>query len=345
MRKTFILLFICFVSIFFFTHCSKEPDFRKQKTVYVAGVEIDYSKSVSMRAILWTNGVPTYLTAENVGSNAEKVHVAGKNVYVAGSISSANGAIATLWKNEVPIALSGPGEQGQGLSVFATMKDVYVTGTVTENEQLKAVLWKNGIRTYLEGEGGYPFSVYVAGNDVYVTGYATVNGTSGVILWKNGKATVIQADPVNGWAEGLSVFVSGKDIYIAGFISDINGEHAAVWKNGKLIRYQTNYTSWANSIFVNGKDVYVAGFSSNPVYGSTGGGFWLNENFTLLSTPPNGANCYSIFLDGKDVYVSGFQESITPDGGASVPQLWVNGISQSLPINSSIGYAHSVYVD
>lgn len=64
--------------------------------MYVAGVEIDHSKSVSSLVILWTSGVPTYLTAETVGSHAEKVFAIGRNIYLAGTIAPTEGTIATL---------------------------------------------------------------------------------------------------------------------------------------------------------------------------------------------------------------------------------------------------------
>jgi len=155
-----------------FSSCTAGSVFVANNNVYIVGVGTGGCSSnyrdITI-AILWKNGIPTFLTDENEEmffngqklSEAYSVYVDGSDIYVAGAIGtfinnySDISWSATLWKNGVPIALD---KNFYATSVFVSGSDIYVVEGGNG-----AILWKNGVSTYLSKEASaWPNSIFVA---------------------------------------------------------------------------------------------------------------------------------------------------------------------------------------
>jgi hypothetical protein len=305
--------------------------------VYVAG-------SIGNAAVIWKNGIATYLTSGSITSPAaaNSVFVSGTDVYVAGYEHSSWGDIAKVWKNGVATNLegglypNGSAYDARANSVFVLGTDVYVAGNAANS----ARIWKNGVATTLAfgatQYGAEANSVFVSGTDVYVAGYETFpypyNDSSAARVWKNGVSTNLTANGILN-ARAKSVFVSGTDVYVAGYAyrNGGPGEGARVWKNG-IATILPNGTGNANSVFISGTDVYVAG---------NGGGnaiVWKNGIAAYLSSD----EAKSIFVNGTDVYLAG--TGYGGSGGNTAAKVWKNGLAINLSSGTTQAAANSVYV-
>ncbi|MFN8249585.1 MAG: hypothetical protein U0T68_11590, partial [Ferruginibacter sp.] len=101
------------------------------------------------RAVIWKNGVPTYLTdGVNSDAMANDIFVDGSDVYVCGrKSSSGSGEIAQLWKNGVATILSIGGSNGIAQGVFVKNGDVYVSEAGFMSGPIR--IWKNNIPSLL----------------------------------------------------------------------------------------------------------------------------------------------------------------------------------------------------
>ena len=125
--------------------------------VYVCGVQPVVTSvfaggwSTISQAMLWKNGVLSYLAADNVQSEAYGLCISGGDVYVAGSLQQAGSARsnAVYWKNGVPVTLDSAsiGSVAKYITVVGT--NVYVAGT----EGVSPVYWRNGRKTVLAAQG------------------------------------------------------------------------------------------------------------------------------------------------------------------------------------------------
>lgn len=309
-------------------------------SVYVAG-------AIGNAAVLWKNGVVTYLTDGSHQAAANSVFVSGTDVYVAGYENSTWGDIAKVWKNGVATKLdgglypNGSSYDARGNSVFVSGTDVYVAGSAYNG----ATIWKNGAATSLAGGStqnyAEAFSVFVSGTDVYVAGTAEVPFPNNLaaIIWKDGLTTNLTTNGTTS-AGANSIFLSGTDVYVAGS-EQIQGSYVAkVWKNG-VVTILSNAFSDANSVFTSGTDVYVAGRDRVPL----GPGsmpdlptVWKNGVATYLSNVNGEAK--SVFVYGTDVYVSGFQSGAANDKAT----IWKNGLAINLSDGTTNSVANSIYV-
>lgn len=299
--------------------------------VYVAG-------SIGNAAVLWKNGVATYLTNGTQLAAAKSVFVSGTDVYVAGHEHSVWGDIAKVWKNGVATNLGG-GVYPNGSfydahanSVFVSGSDVYVVGYAANG----ATIWKNGVATTMAGgttqNYAEAFSVFVSGTDVYTAGVAEVPSPNTVTakLWKN-NLTINLAGNGTATAAANSVFVSGTDVYVAGSELISGTTVARVWKNGVATTLSNIYSD-AKSVFVSGTDVYVVGREGAvPTV-------WKNGVASSLSNAYDETK--SIFVYGTDVYVVGYQ----PGGTNDIAKMWKNGLPVNLSDGTAKAVANSVYV-
>jgi Carboxypeptidase regulatory-like domain len=270
----------------------------------VAGSNVYVAGSLGNAAVLWKNGLATYLTNGSSPAAANSVFISGTDVYVAGYEHSTWGDIAKVWKNGVATNLggglypNGSSYDAHANSVFVSGTDVYVAGQAFN----AAIIWKNGVVTTLAGgtlqNYAQAFSVFVSGTDAYVAGDEEVPFPNNLAakVWKNSVATNLTSNGITT-ANANSVFVSGTDVYVAGSEQIQGSSIAKLWKNG-VATTLSNVSSDANSVFVSSTDVYVAGVLGGAAV------VWKNGVATYLA---NGTDAYSVFVYGTDVFIAGYQ--------------------------------------
>jgi len=300
--------------------------------VYVAG-------SIGKAAVIWKNGIATYLTNGLHEATANSVFISGTDVYVAGYEYSSWGDIAKVWKNGIATNLAG-GLYPNGASYDAHANSVLVSGTdvyVAGYAYNAAIIWKNGVATRLAGgtinNYAEAFSVAVSGTDVYVAGSAEVAFPQGLAatLWKNSSTFNLNSNGITT-AEANSVFISGTDVYVAGSEQIGGSDKARLWKNG-VVTTLSNGSGSAKSVFVSGTDVYTAGVLN---YNAA---LWKNGVPTYLSNFSGKAN--SVFVHGTDIYMAGIEY----DGfGNTAARVWKNGLLINLSGGTSSSTANSIYV-
>jgi hypothetical protein len=92
--------------------------------VYVAGRQID-SATGTWEAILWTNGAPSMLSADTLGSGAGTLAIDGPDVYVGGNV----GNVSAVWKNGQPFPMPAtPSYRLYAWSMVVEDGKVYVGG-------------------------------------------------------------------------------------------------------------------------------------------------------------------------------------------------------------------------
>ena len=312
-----------------------------------AGPDVYVAGSIGNNAVIWKNGLPTYLTTGSSQAAANSVFVSGTDVYVGGYERSGFGDIAKVWKNGVATNLggglypNGSSFDARANSVFVSGTDVYVAGYAANG----AVIWKNAVMTTLAGGStqnyANAFSVFVSGADVYVAGTAQVPfpNDQAAILWKNSLTNNLTTNG-STLASASSVYLSGTDVYVAGKESLQGTTKAKVWKNG-VATTLSNVFSAANSVFVSGTDVYVAGKDRvlvNPGNMPDIPTLWKNGVSTNLSNVVGEAK--SVFVFGADVYVAGVEF----DGANTIAKVWKNGLLINLNSGTTNASANSIFV-
>jgi hypothetical protein len=337
--------------------------------VYIAG-------GIDNNAVLWKDGVPTFLTNLPANSNtkyayAAKALVYNNDVYVllTEDDSTVNGFVSTikLWKNGVVANITNGTTEALAYSFDVYNGDVYICGSErTGNNPQIAKVWKNGIATVLPIDTfdyAEPGVIKVVNGDVYVSGElrrATPGGlgiySNKALYWKNGVMNLIPtAAGVNTGATGL--FINNTDIYLTGYEDLLNGPGTGTgvyWKNGvkTTLALPPSYTkSSAYFIFVDNNDVYVAGdlrhqdqlqniYYSNATY-------WKNNSINLLtnySTSGNDAYVYDVFVKNNIVYTVG--EVYQPNGVGTSPLYFQNNVAVPLTgfTNTQEAYAYGIFV-
>lgn len=335
-KQTRLLLIILSGSLSFLTSCNKIPfpwgpskgDLSYQD-VYVAGFE-------GNRAVLWTNGVPRYLTDGNTPASATAVFVKGKDIYVAGS---ENGK-AVIWKN------GGTGKQLNGAAtakrIFMEGDDLYITGgpKIAAFYGIKAVVWKQGTVVYESTNSmGDVHSVFVSNGDFYAAGGYEADTEKGARyhlgLWKNNVRIGVDLDydiiPF-GYNAMTDVFIQGNDVYAVGVVDG----SPIMWKNG--IKSYPEYSVYAmpSSICVSNSDVFVVGYQTNENdYSIDETVFWKNGTQTIIPqmTYPGNPFIYNstLFIPGRNA-------------SDKKAKLYVDGSTIDLTDGTQEAGANAVYV-
>jgi hypothetical protein len=223
--------------------------------------------------------------------------VEAKNIYIAGSESKGNVAVATYWKNGVATHLTDGTKGAIAYSINVSGNDVYVGGIEQDVPSGNAIIkyWKNGMPTTLSMGPLAEFgSMTVVGNDVYVCGNEIDNAKHIAKYWKNGVETKL-TNGINH-AKAYAIAVSGNDVYVVG--SDgVSG--ATLWKNGTAINL-TGLLVYPLSIAVVGNEIYVGGeqLNGNNKHVAV---YWKNGQVIPLSDGTRDARLRSIVVDNNGV--------------------------------------------
>lgn len=154
-----------------------------KNNVYVAGclpiLNID-------TAVIWTNGIPTFLTDGTNDAVATSIKIVDNDIYVAGTEKNSNGnRIAKYWKNGVATNLTDGSNDADVKIIEINENNIYVGGCEkNSNGKFVAKYWKNGVQTILNNNGQYSAvnSLAILNNIVYATGSDGYDAT----LWQNG---------------------------------------------------------------------------------------------------------------------------------------------------------------
>jgi len=316
----------------FTTTGSSTPD------VYVAGM--GDNGGANFAAVVWKNGVATFLTNGINQAEARRVFVSGTDVYVVGREYIGSVIESRVWKNGAIYNYGGCGSSAFAVDIFVSGTDVYVLGVenCTATPEVKLTVWKNGVANYITNGSTQvtPCSIFVSGTDVYVSG----DEDNMQKMWKNGVATTLPNAPgtVPGWEN--DVHVSGTDVYVS-YNANVVNNIPKLWKNGVITDLANGSVfSLVNDVYVSGTDVYAAG--SDPALGGGSPGIaviWKNGIRIPVTNGVNEASAESVFVLGTDVYVAGYEAVPGYE-----PKLWKNGISVSLAGSANGGYAFSVFV-
>lgn len=190
MNKTMLKLLMIFTGgLIVFSSCNKIDllpfrDAFKDKVLPMVpylGIEAYVAGSDGKKAVLWKNGVATYLSSGSAnGDRANSVFVKDGTVYVAGKEAGK----PRVWIDGVGYYLSD--SAGEALSVSVADGNVYVGGKHRikapsinypgdgEQSVMSGVIWKNG--TPIKHFSNYSeystevTSVFASGADIYATG-------------------------------------------------------------------------------------------------------------------------------------------------------------------------------
>lgn len=265
-----------------------------------------------------------------------------KNVYIAGSESKGNVAVATYWKNGVATHLTDGTKGAIAYSIAVSGNDVYVGGIEKDDPggHFTIKYWKNGIPTALSANNTLAEygAMTVVGNDVYVAGSEAENNGRVAKYWKNGVETRLTDGTYFAHAYGIAV--SGNDVYVTGYDGSPSGG-AKLWKNTTAVNLSGFYV-YPLSIAVAGNDVYVGG---NQLIGNKKVAmYWKNGQTVPLSDGTRDANITAIAVYNGVVHATG--QETDPVSGHSIGKYWnSNGASVNLSNGSNWvnPYAITVY--
>ncbi len=320
--------------------------------VYIAG-------AIDGRAVIWKDGVPTFLTPAATGSknaDAIKTVVYNNDVYVLGNEEDSSSSTIKLWKNGILTNITNGTTEATGLGLDVYNGDVYISGREVNGNYNVAKVWKNGVATTLAKDtfkNAEAIGVKVVNGDVYVSGKINNedikryydDSLSKATYWKNGILNVL---PTTGKGGAFWMTVNNGDVYIAG----TDGTFGVYWKNGvkNVLAMPAPYTGTdAYSIFINNSDVYVAGLLDNrntPPYYSNAV-YWKNNNANFLtnySTGNNYGELYDIFVKNNIVYTVG--DFIISGNNYYSPLYFQNNVAVPLTgfTNMQEANAYSIFV-
>jgi hypothetical protein len=269
------------------------------------------------RAIIWRDGIPTYLTPANKNSFAKGFDTLNTSTVVCGTtgfgISGPDVTKATLWLNtDQKILENNPTEYSEANAVkVSTSNLVYTVGYSTLKylgnvTYSAATLWqgttsisKTLLTTQVEINNGASSSAYgldIDGANVYVAGlYQSGTGSPRqAVIWKNGaKKELTTILGSNSCANAVEV-TNGK-VYVTGYITVANKKLATLWiyDDGSAGIPQeitleaalfNNSESYGLNIFNTGSITYVYGINSGSnTKSNCFGRQWKYENSVVVN--------------------------------------------------------------
>jgi hypothetical protein len=323
------------------------------------------------RAIIWRDGVATYLTPTNKNSFAKGFDVLNTSTVVCGTTGfSTNGpdvTKATLWVDTNQIILeNNPTEYSVANAVkVSTSNFVYTVGntTVLDANSIShsvATLWKgisniqkttfstpaeinNGVTTTAN-------AVDVSANEVCVVGGYGVIGTQTkyAVLWKNG----IKINLNNGFdgAQALGVEITNGITYVTGYKSQSGFTVAMLWivnANNSVqeveIENPTSVPFNPSGRGARGLNVYNTG-SITYIYGTNSlghgaqyspcyGKLWKYNGSTVVTEKVYGLDEPNLATTQSDIY-SGFIATNVSISGPSLPSIAAGFVQEDF-LNSS----------
>jgi hypothetical protein len=152
----------------------------KNNDIYVVGWLFQDNIDI---AVIWKNGIPTYLTNGKNHAVATSITIIDNDIYVAGTEENSSGnRVAKYWKNGIATSLTDGAFDATATTIAVDKKDVYVGGSEYNlNGKEVAKYWKNGVPNILSNgieDGGIKSSVIVD-NIFYSIGYNNVSAN----LW------------------------------------------------------------------------------------------------------------------------------------------------------------------
>jgi hypothetical protein len=188
--------------------------------VYVSGLIL---KNSYEHAVIWKNGIPTYLAPYDTRSMAYQTAISGTDVYTTGYLQGGQvgGDLDTLvyWKNNVPH------EIGEGELSFSTIDtsgtEVYIGGRAGNAAYFGVYAtpftYLTGYLTASKPLGGVT-GIAVKGNDIYASGIISgYSGPSTAVYWKNGVETKLEDNALT-----YGIAIAGDDVYIVGTVNGIS---------------------------------------------------------------------------------------------------------------------------
>ena len=285
--------------------------------VYVSGGNLTYRGNLYGTPMLWTDGKMTQLPDVSGVGTTGAVFANGSDVYVAGTVGTAQGTAAVVWKDGVASTMPDTGTLNEYVSgIVVSGGDIYVSGgnpmtyEPASGHTYCAAYWKNGIIHSLDSGlivitpgstgivgGPYATGLSLSGSDVYISGTESRPGLAispyvyeQAMYWKNG--TPVPLGTTTDGTQGNAVLLANDTVYVAGNVSYLGTFMATLWKDGvmpTLPLWETN--SVANAIAVSGKDVYVAG--NAYINGAPFATYWKNGVATQLGS---GGTAYKIII-------------------------------------------------
>ncbi len=314
--------------------------------VYIGG-------HIGNNAVLWKDGMPTYLT--NFPANSDSaagvlgVQLVNNDLYIAivvrGDTSQPPKYVVT--KNGTAIYAFSVSSNREYLYDFlvSSSGDCYFDadlGYITSSRRY----WKNGVYHRLPlgtyTSGGIS-SMCISGNDFYAVGVLKDSNSykSRPVYWKNGILNdfINQSDTSDYYGTNPIIFAENNNIYISGSYSYASGTaDIFYWKNNQKFIFPVNFTyhSYISHMFVNSNDVYFGGYEySNP--GSFG--YWKNGVFNSLypTNSTRDTDMTGIMVKNNTVHTiidewdNSVKRGLYFQNGVLVPQL-------GIPANTDYGY-------
>jgi probable HAF family extracellular repeat protein len=195
-----------------------------------------YNAKGVTQAVVWNQGIPTYLPGLGGTSSAAAINdlgqIAGQSWNLAGSpqaVVSSAGAITTLASSPSYPSTGAAGINDHGLVVGNASQ--YYGGTS------QAVVWNGFNITPLTNAGGTSSVATGVNNSGLITGY--INGYPGTanpqaVVWQAGIATLLSNLRADNYAYSIANAVNDRGV-VVGTASDADSNiHAVFWNNGNV---------------------------------------------------------------------------------------------------------------
>lgn len=286
-------------------------------TIVAQSVNVYVGGQHNMRATIWKNGMPEYLTA-GLGLVGAAI-VENGDIYALG-LDMISGMDVKVWKNgeELYFLTNVTGGYPGDFPFAVSNGDVYVLAYDNDGKKL----WKNGVvETSYANDATQLNSIFTDGSDVYVGG-RTIYGNAAV--WKNGNLLYT----LGSGGEVYHVFVDDDNVYAAGYEWDGSNYVIQLWKNDEILYTLGMGLGVVAGLYVSDGIVYV-------INNSNGAEFWIDGVLIPLAEDAATVRYNSVFVFNDDVYVGGNAGTY-----GNMAAVWKNG--ELIWLDS--GNANSVFV-